>query len=173
MKISLYEASITTYMQTLDAVSGFMDRGLSHFRDNDIDPAEIVDTRLFVDMQPFRFQIQSVVLHSVGAVEAMGSGYFRLPGESPSHDYAGLQALIIEARQTLQKLTPEEINGREGSDVVFEVRDLKRLFTAEGFLASFALPNFYFHATTASNILRSKGVPLGKRDFMGALRLEM
>lgn len=173
MAISLYDASVTNYLQTLSAVSGFLDRGLSHFRDNNIDPAEIVDTRVYVDMQPFRFQIQSVVLHSVGAVEAIRNGSFRTQGERPSHDYEGLQALIMEARQALQRLTPEEINGREGADVAFEVRDLKRLFTAESFLASFAIPNFYFHSTTAYNILRSKGVPIGKRDFLGTLRLKI
>ena len=84
-----------------------------------------------------------------------------------------MQALIADTRDALQKLAPEEINSREGADVVFQVRDSKRLFTAEGFLMSFSLPNFHFHATTAYNILRSKGVPLGKRDFMGALRLKV
>jgi uncharacterized protein len=58
------------------------------------------------------------------------------------------------------------------ADVVFQVRDLKRIFTAEGFLMSFSLPNFHFHATTAYDILRSKGVPLGKLDYMGTLRLK-
>jgi hypothetical protein len=57
--------------------------------------------------------------------------------------------------------------------VIFRVGDVERLFTAKGFLMSFSLPNFYFHATTAYDILRSKGVPLSKRDFMGALRLKM
>jgi hypothetical protein len=173
MAISLYDGSVTSYLQTLNAVSGFLDRSRSHFRDNHIDPEEIVDTRMFPDMQPFRFQIQSVVFHSIGAVEAIKSGVLNLPGERPSHDYAALQALITDTHDALQKLTPEEINSREGADVVFQVRDRKRLFTAEGFLMSFSLPNFHFHATTAYNILRSKGVPLGKLDYMGALRLNV
>jgi hypothetical protein len=118
-------------------------------------------------------QIQSVVFHSIGAVEAIRSGVLNLPGERPPHDYAALQALIADTRDALQKLAPEEINSREGADVVFQVRDSKRLFTAEGFLMSFSLPNFHFHATTAYNILRSKGLPLGKRDFMGTLRLKV
>ena len=57
-------------------------------------------------------------------------------------------------------------------DIVFEVRDNKRHFTCKGFLFSFSLPNFYFHATTAYDILRGRGVPIGKRDFMGQLRLK-
>jgi hypothetical protein len=105
-------------------------------------------------MFPFRFQIQSVVYHSIGAVEAIRSGVFNRPGERPSHDYAALQTLIADTRDALQKLTPEEVNSREGADVVFQARDRKLLFTAEGFLMSFSLPNFHFHATTAYNILR-------------------
>jgi hypothetical protein len=170
MAIPLYDASVATYLQTLGAVSGFLDKALSHFRENGIDPEEIVETRLFPDMHPFRFQIQQVVLHSVGAVEAIKSGSFRRPGERPQHDYSALQALVVDARNSLQKLTPEEIDRREGTEVVMETRDSKRVFTAEGFLLSFSLPNFYFHAATAYDILRTKGVPVGKRDFMGAVR---
>ncbi|HEY4345744.1 MAG TPA: DUF1993 domain-containing protein [Parvibaculum sp.] len=173
MAISLYDGSVPNYLQTLDAVSGFLALGLSHCRNNKIDPEQMVDARLFPDMHPFRFQIQSVIFHSVGAMEAIKSGIFGLPGERPAHDYAGLQAAVDEARAALRAMTPGEINSREGADVVFRVRDLERLFTAEGFLMSFSMPNFHFHATTAYNILRSTGVPVGKRDYMGALRLKM
>jgi len=172
MAISLYDASVASYLQTLDAVSGFLDKGLSHCRDAAIDPEEIVETRLVTDMLPFRFQVQSLAFHSIGAIEAIRNGALHMPGKRPSHDYAALQALIIETRDALRKLTPDEINNREGADVVFEARDSKRLFTAERFLLSFSLPNFYFHATTAYDILRMKGVPLGKRDYTGALRLK-
>lgn len=123
-------------------------------------------------MQPFRFQVQSVAHHSLGALDAIRNGVFRPPADRSPYDYAALQKLIADTRDTLQKLTPEEVNAREGADVVFEVRDFKRLFTSEGFLMSFSLPNFQFHATTAYDILRSRGVPLGKRDYMGALRLK-
>lgn len=172
MAISLYDASITNYLQTLDAVTGFLAKGLAHCREHGIDPEEIVETRIFPDMQPFRFQIQWVVLHSLGAIEAIRSGVLNLPGERPAHDYAGLQELVAEASTALRQLSPDEINGREGADVVFRVRDTERVFTTEGFLMSFSLPNFHFHATTAYNILRSKGVPVGKLDFIGALRLK-
>jgi uncharacterized protein len=64
------------------------------------------------------------------------------------------------------------VNALEGKDVTFKVRDMTMPFTAEDFLLSFSLPNFYFHATTAYDILRLKGVPLGKRDFMGRMRLK-
>jgi hypothetical protein len=89
----------------------------------------------------------------------------------PPLDYAALQKLVADAREALQKVTPAEVNALEGGDMEFQFRDFKMPFTAEGFLMSFSLPNFYFHAATAYDILRSKGVPLGKRDFMGALRM--
>jgi hypothetical protein len=75
MTISLYEASVVSYLQTLGGVSGFLDRGLSYCRDDNIDPGEIIGTRLFPDMQPFRFQIQQVVRHSLGAIEASEAVY--------------------------------------------------------------------------------------------------
>ena len=68
--------------------------------------------------------------------------------------------------------SPGDVNAFEGKDVAFQFRDTKIPFTAEEFIQSFSLPNFYFHATTAYDILRSKGVPLGKRDFLGRLRLK-
>jgi hypothetical protein len=80
--------------------------------------------------------------------------------------------MVTDAREALQKVKPDEVNGCEGKDVLFQVGELKLPFTAEGFLLSFSLPNFYFHATTAYDILRTKGVPVGKRDFMGKMRLK-
>jgi hypothetical protein len=89
-----------------------------------------------------------------------------------AYDFAGLQGLVAEAREALAALTPEAVNALGGKDVIFAIGDRKLPFTAEGFLMSFSLPNFYFHATTAYDILRTNGVPLGKRDFMGRLKLK-
>jgi hypothetical protein len=172
MTISLYKGSISSYLQTLGAVSNFLDLGLTHFRSNQIDPEEIVETGLYSDMLPFRFQIQSVVHHSVGAIDGIKNGVFRPPSDLLPLDYSGLQFLIAEARDTLTKLEPEAINAREDYDVIFEIGSSKLPFTTEDFLLSFSLPNFYFHATTAYDILRSKGVPLGKRDYLGAMRFK-
>jgi uncharacterized protein len=172
MTISLYDLSVASFLQTLGGVAGFLQRGLDHCRDNNIDPSEIVETRLYRDMLPFRFQIVSVAHHSLGAIEGVQRGQFAPPGETPPHDYPALQKLMADAREGLLRLTPDEVNALEGGEVVFQIRDFKMPFTAEGFLMSFSLPNFYFHATTAYDILRSKGVPLGKRDYMGQLRMK-
>jgi len=172
MAISLYDVSVGSFLQTLGAVSGFLERGLAHCRDNNIDPEEIVETRLYGDMLPFRFQIISVAHHSAGAIEGVKKGVFNPPSESRPLTYVELQGLVSGAREQLAKLTPEEVNALEGGDMLFQMRDFKVPFTAENFLMSFSLPNFYFHATTAYDILRSKGAPLGKRDFMGQLRMK-
>ena len=84
----------------------------------------------------------------------------------------GLQGLVTETREMLSALTPEMVNALGGKDVIFQLGEHKLPFTAEGFLMSFSLPNFYFHATTAYDILRTNGVPLGKRDFMGRLKMK-
>jgi len=172
MATTLYDLSVANYLQTLGGVIGFLDKALTHFTANNIDPDEVVETRLFPDMLPFRFQLQSVMHHSLGAIEGIKNGQFDPPGQAPSHDYRTLQKMVADTRDTLQKLTPVEVNALEGKDMVFKIRDFKLPFTAENFILSFSLPNFYFHSTTAYDILRMKGAPLGKRDYMGQMRMK-
>ena len=171
MGIPLYDLTVASYLQTLGGVSSFLARGAAHCQDNNIDPESIVETRLWDDMLPFRFQIVSVAHHSLGAIEAAKSGVFSPPGDQRPHGYADLQKLVADAREALGKLTPAEVNALEGGQIVFRMRSMEMPFTTENFLMSFSLPNFFFHATTAYDILRSKGVPLGKRDFMGQMRM--
>ena len=172
MTVTLHELSISNYLQTLGAVESFLGKAQTHFLEHKVPLEEIVETRLFPDMLPFRFQVQSVVHHSVGAIEGLQRGIFRPPSDLPSHSYPELQKLVADARVTLQKVAPETVNASAGADMVFEIRGTKVPFTAEGFVLSFSLPNFYFHATTAYDVLRSKGVPLGKRDYLGRMRLK-
>ena len=173
MAVQLYDISVAAYLQTLGAVIGFMDRGIAHCRDNNLDPEEIVETRLWNDMLPFRFQIVSVAHHSLGAIEGVKKGIFGPPTEQRPLNYAQLQQLAADTRDGLAKLTRDEVNALEGRDMTFQIGDRYKVpFTAENFLMSFSLPNFYFHATTAYDILRSKGVPIGKRDFMGQMRVK-
>ena len=172
MALSLYDASVANYLQTLGAVAGFLDRALEHFREQGMDPEKIVETRLAPDMQPFRFQIISVAHHSRGAIEGVQQGVFSPPSFKTPYDFAGLQGLVTQTVEALSALTPEAVNALGGKDVIFALGERKLPFTAEGFLMSFSLPNFYFHAATAYDILRTNGVPLGKRDFMGRLKLK-
>ncbi len=102
----------------------------------------------------------------------MQTGSFETPKNLPTYDYAGLQKSIAYASAKLQKLTPQEINAFDGKDVTFVFREMHIPFKIEEFVLSFSLPNVHFHATTAYDILRAKGVPLGKRDYLGALRFK-
>jgi hypothetical protein len=171
MAISLYDASVATFLQTLAAVSGFLEKGKSHCQAQGVDLAEMVETSLYPDMKPLRFQIVSVAHHSLGAIEGVRAGVFK-PPTTPELDYAGLQKLATDTREKLAAFSHDAVNALEGRDVVFELGDRKIPFIAEDFLLSFSLPNFFFHATTAYDILRMKGVPVGKRDFLGQLRIK-
>ena len=172
MAISLYDASVVSFLQVLGGVAGVLDRGLSHCTDNNIDTIEIVETRLFPDMLPFRYQVLSTVHHSIGAIEAVKVGTFTPPTTMEPLDYAGLQKYVADGIAKLKALKPDEVNALEGRDMLFQMRDFKIPFTAEGFLLSFSLPNLHFHATTAYDILRTKGAPLGKRDYLGQMRIK-
>jgi uncharacterized protein len=172
MAFSLYDASVANYLQTLGAVSAFLDKGLAHCREHGIAPDDIVETRLAPDMLPLRFQIVSVVHHSRGAIEGVQKGVFMPPSVPPGLDYAGMQTLVSDASAALSDLKPETVNSLEGGDVIFQLGERKLPFTVESFLMTFSLPNFYFHATTAYDILRSKGAPLGKRDFLGRMKMK-
>ena len=172
MATSLYDLSVACFLETLCGVDGFLARGLSHFTDNGVEPNEVVETRLFHDMLPFRFQVQAVAHHSLGAIHGIQRGLFEPPKNLGALDYRGLQKLVADTRDALQKLTPAEVNALEGRDVVFQIGNFKLPFTSEGFVLSFSLPNLHFHAATAYDILRMRGVPIGKRDFLPQMRLK-
>ncbi|MEX0942624.1 MAG: DUF1993 domain-containing protein [Pseudomonadales bacterium] len=172
MSVSLYEVSVESYLQAVGAVAHFLEKGKTYCEENGIDLGEVVETRLFPDMLPFRFQLVSVGHHSLGSIQGIEAGAFSPPGSGDGLDYAGLQNLIIDAKAGLEALTQDDVNAYGGKEVIFEIGDRKIPFTAENFVMTFSLPNLYFHAATAYDILRMKGVPLGKRDFMGRLRMK-
>ena len=172
MAASLYDLSVASYLQTVDAVGGFLAKGLDHCQGCGADPAKFVEGRLAEDMLPLRFQIVSVAHHSLGAIEGMKNGVFAPPGRSEALDYAGLQKLMADTGEGLRRLSREEVDALSGRDMIFQIGERKVPFTTDNFLLSFSLPNFYFHATTAYDILRTNGVPLGKRDFLGRMRIK-
>src|SRR4029450_3918317 len=173
MAISLYTLSVPNDLQTLGAVEGFLAKSLTHFEGSKADPNAVLDERLHGDMRPFKFQVRGTGHHSRGAVKGLKEGVFGPPSPIPATmDYAGLQKAVTEAREALQKVKPDEVDTLQGKDVTFQLPTMKIPFTAEGFLLSFSLPNFYFHANTAYSILRMKGVPIGKRDYIAPMRLQ-
>src|SRR5262245_30520383 len=114
MAISLYDATVANYLQTLEAVVGFLEKGLTHFRTSQVDLDQIAETRFAPDMLPFRFQLQSVAHHSLGAIEGVRKGVFGPPPPAPAYDYPALQTLVSDALETLRKVSPAEVNALEG-----------------------------------------------------------
>jgi hypothetical protein len=170
MAISLYDATISSYRQTLGAVTGLLRKAEAYCAEKGLAPSELIHARLIGDMLPFAYQVKSTAVHSLGAIEGVRRGTFS-PDMSPFPEtFAALDARIAETQSALEAITPAEVEGFIGRGMRFEIGDRRIDFTAENFLLSFSLPNFYFHAATAYDILRAKGVQIGKRDFMGPLR---
>jgi uncharacterized protein len=171
MAFSLYAATVPSYRQILGSVSGLLGTAESFCNERGIAPSEIIQARLAEDMLPFAYQVRATAVHSIGAIEAVRKGVFS-PDMSPFPDsFAALKARIAEALAALEAIEPSEVDAFVGRDMRFEFGERRINFTAEDFLLSFSQPNFYFHATTAYAILRWKGVPIGKRNFTGQLRV--
>ena len=171
MSISLYEATVDNYLQVLKSMEVVLDKGEMFCRENGIDLASIVSTRLIENMNPFQFQVISVVHHSLGALKGLESGEFAPPLGYGNPDYASLKTLVSQAYSQVQLFDAAKVNKWSGQTVTFKIECTEIPFTVENFVLSFSLPNFYFHATTTYDVLRMKGVPLGKRDFMGSMRV--
>jgi hypothetical protein len=170
MPTSLYDLSVPTFLQTVRAIGGFLDRAVTHFSNTGVDPDDFVNTRLFDDMAPFHFQIEAAWHHSVWGVEALKTGMFSPPALVGPVPFADLQVMIRNAEAALVAFVPEEVNACAGKHLDLQIGPRRLAFTSETFILSFSLPNFHFHAVTAYDILRSRGVPLGKSDYEGRLR---
>lgn len=169
MTTSFYDLTVGSYLQIVGATAGFLQKGADHCKAEGIDPGEIVQAKLFPDMANFHFQVTSVTHHSLGAIKGIEAGELR-PPKYDDCDYAALQALTAATLAELKALSQDEVNALAERKVVFKMDAIEIPFTAQNFALSFSLPNFYFHATTAYDILRMKGVPLGKIDFLGSIK---
>ena len=170
MATSLYDLSVPTFLQTVRAVGAFLQRTVAHCEEAGVNPDSFVDARLFDDMAPFHFQVEAVWHHSVWALEALKTGVFAPPGLVGRVPFSDLQAMIAKAETALEAYSPDEVNAWENKALDLQIGPRRLAFTAETLLLSFSMPNFHFHAVTAYDILRSRGVPLGKRDYEGLLR---
>ena len=170
MAISLYDAIIPSYRQILGGVAGLLSKAEIYCSDKGMAFEKIVEARLAEDMLPFAYQVKSTVVHSLGAIHGVRSGVFSPDTTTPPKDFSALKQRISETLIALEAIDPAEIESFVGRDMRFAFGDRHIDYTAENFLLSFSQPNFYFHAATVYDILRWKGVPLGKRDFMGRTR---
>ena len=172
MTFSLYAATVPSFLQILGSVARLLDKAEAFCADRNIAPEEIIQARLYPDMLPFTYQVKSTAEHSIGAIEAIRVGVVSPSLEMPPDSFAALRDKLAAAEKALKAIDPDEINGFVGRDMRFEFKDARMDFRAEDFLMSYAQPNFYFHATTAYDILRHKGVGIGKMDFLGRVAVK-
>jgi uncharacterized protein len=172
MAFSLYAATIPSYRQILGAVAALIVKAEAFCEEKSLPAEEIVQARLAGDMQPFAYQVKSTSVHSIGAIEGLRKGVFSPDLTTPPQTFHELKSKVAHALAALEAIDPKEIDSFVGRDMRFSFGERQVPFTGEDFLLSFSQPNFYFHATTAYDILRWKGLPIGKRDFTGRLRLK-
>ncbi|WP_336987102.1 DUF1993 domain-containing protein [Altererythrobacter aquiaggeris] len=173
MALTLHQAVIPSWLQIIDSVDRLIDQASAFAGDNGLDESEMVQARLIGNMLPFAYQVKSVWGHSGFAIEAVRAGEYRPEMEPPPGTFAELKALLDKARGVLGSTSVDELEDIAGNDMVFAFGDtFRQEYTVQDFLLSFSNPNFFFHAATAYDILRMRGVTLGKRDFLGATRVK-
>ena len=169
MSFTLFDALVPPCQLRLDVGLKLVEKANRFCRDNGIAPDELIQARLADDMHSFAYQIKSLAVHSRGAVEGVRAGVFQPDRSVPPATFAQMTTLLTETSLWLSGLSRSDIEELTEAPVKFEGGRSFADFTGAGFLMSFSLPNLYFHATTAYDILRWKGLPLGKLDFLGAL----
>jgi uncharacterized protein len=170
MAISLYAATIPSFLQILRSVSGLLDKAELHCSTNGTTPEELIQARLAEDMYPFAYQVKSTAVHSLGAIEGLRRGTFSPDRTEPPGSFTGLRERVSETIVALEALDPAEVDGLADRDMRFQAGSFSKDYTGQDFLLSFSQPNFYFHAATAFGILRMKGLAIGKLDYLGMLR---
>lgn len=172
MPLSLHAAFVPSALQMLGTTRHLVDKAEAWCGERDCDAAELISGRLIEDMFAFDYQVKSVAVHTKGAIEGVRQGMFAPDLSQPPESFGALRACLDDASDALSALSEDETESWMGRPMRFEFREYRMDFTAEDFLLSFSQPNFYFHAATAYDILRMKGVAVGKRDFMGAVRIK-
>lgn len=167
MALNMYQATVPSLLQTLNALSTILTKAAAHAEAKKIEPTTLITARLAPDMHPLARQIQMVSDQAKGAAA-------RLAGvEVPSFPdneatFAELQQRITKTVDFVKSLKPAQFDGAEDRDVTLTLGGQKVSWKGSIYLFNFVFPNFYFHASTAYDILRHNGVEIGKRDFLGS-----
>ena len=167
MSLSLYQASVPLFTQLLGGLSGVLHKAEAHAADKKIEPSALLQARLFPDMFPLTRQVQI-------AADFAKSSAARLAGmdvpayEDTEASFADLQARIAKTLAFIQSVPATDIEaGAERSIVLRPGTPNEKTFVGTSYLLNYALPHFFFHTTTAYDILRHNGVEIGKKDFVG------
>ncbi len=166
MTISMYQASAPRFVNALQSLSAILDKAQAHVDAKKLDVMALTTYRLYPDMLPMTRQVQI-------ACDAAKGAMARLAGvEIPKHEdtektFAELKERIAKTIDFVRSFKPAQIDGTEDREIVLKIRGNDVKFTGMQYLPGFALPNLYFHVTTAYNILRHNGVEIGKSDYIG------
>jgi len=168
MSLSLFDASIPTFLHTLHNLKNILEKGIAHAEARKFDPNVLATLRLYPDMLPLNRQVQI-------ASDAAKGAAARLSGTEPpkfEDDETTMAELIQRVAKTidyLQSFKPEQFAGAETRVITIKSPRNTFNFTATDFLRHWAIPNFYFHVTTSYALLRKAGVEIGKADFLGSV----
>lgn len=166
MSLSMHRASVPAFVQILSALSLVLDKAAAHCAAKKIDPSVLLGARLFPDMLPLTKQVQITCDFAKNTLARLsGTEAVKFADEEKSFDE--LKARIAKTLDLVKATKPEAIDGSESRDITVPIGGQPMTFKGEAYLVHVALPNFYFHAATAYDILRHNGVELGKRDFLG------
>ena len=167
MSLSMYQASVPVFIRMLGNLSTILGKAATYAETRKFDPSVLINARLAPDMLPLAFQVRTACDSAKGCAA-------RLAGiDVPSYPdtettFAELQARIAKTIDFMKSLKAEQIDGSEERTIVLKLRQ-EMQFKGQAYLLGFALPNFYFHPTTAYAILRHNGLDIGKGDFLGSI----
>jgi len=167
MTMSMYQVSVPVFLQGLNGLSGVLAKSEAFCDSKKIDQAILLGTRLYPDMFPFSRQVEQVTVHASRGVAQL-AGLPQPTFEGSESTIGALRERVAKTISFIKTAKAEAVDGTEEKDIVLKFGTREMKFSGQQFLVGFTIPNFYFHATTAYNILRSIGVEIGKRDFMGA-----
>jgi uncharacterized protein len=168
LTISLYQSSVPVFERCLTAFVGVLDKAAAHAAAHKVDPAVYLATRLRPDMLAFARQVQ-IFCDNAKNASARLAAVEPPKFEDNEASFDELKARINKTLDFLETLKSGEIDGAADREIVFPVGPNKMKMKAGEYLLHFSLPNFYFHLTTAYDLLRFNGVDIGKRDYLGAI----
>ncbi|MGQ0547262.1 MAG: DUF1993 domain-containing protein [Betaproteobacteria bacterium] len=166
MELTMYQASAARFAAMLRNLAAILDKAEAHAAAKKLEPAALTAFRLYPDMFPLTRQVQIACDTAKGAVARL-AGVDIPAHEDTEQSFAELKGRIAKTLDFIESVPAAKLDGAEAREVVLKLRSGERRFAGADYLLGFAWPNFYFHVTTAYNILRHNGVELGKRDFLG------
>jgi uncharacterized protein len=166
MTISMYQASVPAYLQMLENLSAILDKAAAQAAARKIDPSALLQTRLHPDMFPLVQQVQVATDQAKGTCGRLAGVELPVFPDTET-SFEQLKKRIARTVEFIKGLKPAQIDGSEDREITIKAAGQLRRFKGQNYLINFALPNFYFHVTTAYAILRHCGIDIGKRDFIG------